>query len=46
MPNVGQELLNVPFPEMVLKLACAIAEGQYQLIELAVDAGSAQGEIN
>ena len=26
MPNVGQELLNVPFPEMVLKLACAIAE--------------------
>jgi hypothetical protein len=22
------------------------AEGQYQLIELAVDAGSAQGEIN
>jgi hypothetical protein len=31
MPNVGQELLNVPFPEMVLKLACAIAEGQYQL---------------
>lgn len=31
MPNVGQELLNVPFPEMVLKLACAIAEGQYNL---------------
>jgi len=31
MPNVGQELLNVPFPEMVLKLACAIAEGQYKL---------------
>lgn len=31
MPNVGQELLNVPFPEMVLKLACAIAEGQYRL---------------
>jgi hypothetical protein len=31
MPNVGQELLNVPFPEMVLKLASAIAEGQYKL---------------
>jgi len=29
--NVGQELLNVPFPEMVLKLALAIAEGQTQL---------------
>ena len=31
MPNVGQELLNVPFPEMVVKLATAIAEGQYKL---------------
>ncbi|MDR0490901.1 MAG: hypothetical protein LBH28_06625 [Oscillospiraceae bacterium] len=31
MANVGQELLNVPFAEMVLKLACAIAEGQYKL---------------
>lgn len=31
MPDVGQELLNVPFPEMVLKLASAIAEGQYKL---------------
>jgi hypothetical protein len=29
--SVGQELLNVPFPEMVLKLALAIAEGQTQL---------------
>ncbi|MBR1930513.1 MAG: hypothetical protein IJ833_03425 [Lachnospiraceae bacterium] len=31
MADVGQELLNVPFPEMVVKLASAIAEGQYQL---------------
>jgi hypothetical protein len=31
MPSVGQELLAVPFPEMVLKLASAIAEGQYKL---------------
>lgn len=29
--GVGQELLNVPFPEMVVKLASAIAEGQYKL---------------
>lgn len=29
--NVGQELLNVPFPEMVVKLASGIAEGQYKL---------------
>lgn len=29
--QVGQELLNVPFPEMVLKLALAIADGQTKL---------------
>lgn len=29
--QVGQELLNVPFPEMVLKLALAIADGQFKL---------------
>lgn len=31
MSSVGQELLNVPFPEMVVRLASAIAEGQYKL---------------
>lgn len=31
MPNVGQELLNVPFAEMVQKLALGIAEGQTKL---------------
>jgi hypothetical protein len=31
MPNVGQELLNVPFPEMVQKLALAVAAGQTAL---------------
>jgi hypothetical protein len=35
MANVGQELLNVPFPEMVLKLASAIAEGQYKLDQVS-----------
>src|SRR3990172_6525220 len=29
--SVGQELLDVPFPEMVEKLALAIAEGQLAL---------------
>lgn len=29
--RVGQELLNVPFPEMVTKLALGIAEGQFKL---------------
>ncbi len=31
MPDVGQELLNAPFPEMVVSLASAIAEGQFKL---------------
>lgn len=31
MPNVGQELLNVPFPEMVQKLALAVAKEQAAL---------------
>jgi len=32
MPNsVGQELLNVPFPEMVTKLALGIADAQFKL---------------
>ena len=29
--SIGQELLNVPFPEMVLKLATSIAKGQYEM---------------
>lgn len=31
MANVGQQLLNVPFADMVQKLALAIAEGQTKL---------------
>jgi len=31
MPSVGQELLNVPFPEMVYNLAMAIADSQTKL---------------
>jgi len=31
MASIGQELLNVPFPDMVSQLASAIAEGQYKL---------------
>jgi hypothetical protein len=37
MASVGQELLNVPFPAMVLKLASAIAEGQYQLDQVSME---------
>ncbi len=35
--DVGQELLNVPFPEMVLKLALAIAQAQLELDMHSVD---------
>jgi len=44
MPDVGQELLNVPFPEMVLKLACAIAEGQYKLDQVSCEIAKFMGD--
>ncbi|MEX1364402.1 MAG: hypothetical protein AB1Z98_14850 [Nannocystaceae bacterium] len=31
MPAIGQELLNVPFPQMVRNMGLAIAEAQYEL---------------
>jgi hypothetical protein len=31
MPNIGQELLNVPFPEMVEQLGMSIAKAQFSL---------------
>ena len=37
MPNVGQELLNVPFAEMVKNLALAIAEGQTALDQNSIE---------
>ena len=44
MPNIGQELLNVPFPEMVLKLATAIAEGQYKLDQVSTQIAKFMGD--
>jgi len=44
MANVGQELLNVPFAEMVLKLACAIAEGQYKLDMVSCEIAKFMGD--
>ncbi len=35
--NVGQRLLDVPFPEMVYKLATAIAESQHKLDLSSID---------
>ena len=44
MANVGQELLNVPFPEMVFKLACAIAESQLKLDLFSCDVAKLMGD--
>lgn len=37
MPSVGQQLLDVPLPEMVTKLALGIATAQSALDEVSVD---------
>lgn len=39
--SIGQELLNVPFPEMVFKLANAIAQGQRQLDKASLETARA-----
>jgi hypothetical protein len=44
MTNVGQELLNVPFPEMVLKLASAIAEGQFKMDQVSCEIAKMMGD--
>ena len=44
MADVGHELLNVPFDEMVLKLACAIAEGQYKLDMVSCEIAKFMGD--
>ncbi len=44
MADVGKELLNVPFAEMVLKLATAIAEGQYKLDQVSCKIAQFMGD--
>lgn len=39
--SIGRELLNVPFPEMVFKLANAIAQGQRQLDKASLETARA-----
>ncbi len=45
MANIGQELLNVPFADMVLKLATAIAEGQYKLDQTSCEIAKLMGDV-
>ena len=35
--SIGQELLDVPFPEMIFKMANAIAQGQRRLDKTSID---------
>lgn len=44
MASVGQELLNVPLPDMVVKLALGIAEAQRALDENSVETAQALAE--
>ena len=44
MSRVGQELLNVPFDDMVAKLAIAIAEGQLRLDAASMEITKAMGD--
>jgi hypothetical protein len=37
MPNVGQELLNVPFPKMIFDMSMAIAKGQLALDKASIN---------
>lgn len=39
--SIGQELLDVPFPEMIFKMAKAIAQGQTRLDKASLDTARA-----
>ncbi|RMF82892.1 MAG: hypothetical protein D6737_00330 [Chloroflexi bacterium] len=44
MPSVGQELLDVPFPDMILKMALGIADAQRALDEASIETAQALAE--
>lgn len=44
MSSVGQDLLNVPFGDMVLQLASAIAEGQHKLDLVSIEIAKIMGD--
>jgi hypothetical protein len=44
MTDIGKELLNVPFPEMVVKLASAIAEGQMEMDKICCNIAKMMGD--
>lgn len=44
MASIGQELLNVPFGDMVMQLANAIAEGQYKMDQTSCKIAKMMGD--
>lgn len=44
MASIGQELLNVPFGDMVMQLAFAIAEGQYKMDQASCKIAKLMGD--
>ena len=40
--SIGQELLDVPFPDMIYKMANAIAQGQRKLDKASLDTARAR----
>lgn len=45
MASIGQELLNVPFGDMVMQLANAIAEGQYKMDVTSCKIAAMMGDV-
>ena len=43
--SIGQELLNVPFPDMIYKMANAIAQGQRRLDKSSLDSARALAKL-
>ncbi|SDB15066.1 hypothetical protein SAMN02910298_00805 [Pseudobutyrivibrio sp. YE44] len=46
MASIGQELLNVPFGDMVMQLALAIAEGQYKMDKASCEIAAMMGDVD
>ena len=44
--SIGQELLDVPFPEMIYKMANAIAQGQRRLDKASLDTARALAKLS
>lgn len=46
MSSIGHDLLNVPFGDMVMQLAAAIAEGQFKLDLVSIEIARMMGDVN